>query len=133
MIHLATTINEWVEQKLNLPKIYNDILPEIEKDGICLRHDPSPAVDRRFIDGTRLLKWDLTYFVKCKKAEKARALLYEITNALDGAEINAYDKDINDYVIVTAEAQTLPQFVSKDDKGYTLYTASISCTYIEEN
>jgi len=126
-LKIAERVNKWVEGKDLFPfTVYNDIIPYADKDGAALRHDPAPAAQQRYIDGSRLVKWNLTYYIRCKDAEKARDYAYSITSALDGVEIEG------EYVDITCEALTLPQFIGKDDKEFTTYSAAIACSYLEE-
>ena len=125
---MANIINSWVETELDLKKtIYNDVLPDTESNAICLRYDPAPAAERRYTDGTRLLKWNLTYYVRNKNRTNARALADVITATLDGAHIY----DATSKLTIDTEAQTLPQFISVDEKNNTIYSAAIVCTYLE--
>ena len=122
-LKIAERVNKWVEEKGLFPfTVYNDLIPYADKDGAALRHDPAPAAEKRYIDGSRQIKWNLTYYIRCKHAEDA----YNITSALDGVEIEGEAVDI------TCEALTLPQFIGKDDKGFTTYSAAIACSYLEE-
>lgn len=51
---IAETISAWVENALELPfTIFCDLIPDEDADGACIRHDPTPAAEKRFIDGTR--------------------------------------------------------------------------------
>ena len=130
MLNISNIINEWVEQVLRLPfTIENDQITDETKDGACLRYDPAPAAERRYGDDTRLISWNMTYYIRCKKAAKARAYAYDITNRLDGETIPDPDTQTK----LEIEAQTTPQFIEKDDKGFTTYSAAIVCTYLEEN
>jgi hypothetical protein len=127
-LNVANIINTWVETELSLPfTIYNDVMPDSTGDAACLRHDPAPAAERRYTDGSRLVKWNLTYYVRNKNRTKARDYADEITAKLDGAEIT----DQASGVKIECEAQTLPQFISLDDKNNTIYSAAIVCTYLE--
>jgi hypothetical protein len=94
---------------------------------MCLRYDPAPAAERRYQDGTRLLKWNLAYYVRNKSRTTARSLADEITAKLDGAEIT----DATSGLTIQVEAQTLPQFIAVDEKNNTVYSASIVATYLE--
>lgn len=126
-LNVANIINEWIENKLNLPfRIDNDVIQTATGDAACLRHDPAPAAERRYIDGSRLVKWNLSYYIRSNDRAKARKYAYEITDALDGITIPTTDG-----VNIDTEAATLPQFISIDEKNNTLYSASIVCTYIE--
>jgi hypothetical protein len=127
-LNVANIINTWVETELSLPfTIYNDVMPDSTGDAACLKHDPAPAAKRRYTDGSRLVKWNLTYYVRNKNRTKARDYADEITAKLDGAEIT----DQASGVKIECEAQTLPQFISLDDKNNTIYSAAIVCTYLE--
>lgn len=122
---MANIINNWVEYALNLRfQIQNDVMAETG-DGVCLRYEPAPAAERRYNDGSRLLKWNLTYYVRNKNRTTARELADRLTATLDGASITASG------IKIDCEAQTLPQFISVDDKNNTIYSAAISCTYLE--
>lgn len=126
-LNVANYISAYVESKLKLPfRIDNDVIGTATGDAACLRHDPAPAAEERYTDGTRLLKWNLTFYVRSSNRTKARSYAYDITDALDGVEIDA------DGVKISTEAATLPQFISVDDKNNTIYSAAIVCTYIDE-
>ena len=60
----------------------------------------------RYTDGTRLLKWNLTYYVRNKNRTKAREYADKITAQLDGVEIT----DETSGVCIQTEAATLPRF-----------------------
>ena len=124
---VSNIINAWVESQLELPQIYNDVIPDTAKNAICLRYEPAPAAERRYTDGTRLLKWNLTYYVRNAKQDDARALADKITAALDGAHIY----DATSGIKIETEAATLPQFISVDEKNNTMYSAAIVATYLE--
>ena len=127
-LNVANIVNAWVEAKLDLPfKIDNDVIPDTKDNAACLRYDPAPAAERRYQDGTRLLKWNLTYYIRNKNRSKAREYASLITAALDGAEI----PDEVSGVLIETEAATLPQFITTDEKNNTIYSAAIVCTYLE--
>ena len=127
-LNVSNIVNDWIEKKLNLPfTIYNDVIPDTSDNAACLRYDPAPAAERRYTDGTRLLKWNLTYYVRNKDRTKAREYADKITAALDGAEIHDPASGVN----IQTEAATLPQFISIDEKNNTIYSAAIVCTYLE--
>lgn len=127
-LNVANIVNAWVEEKLDLPfTINNDVIPDTKDNAACLRYDPAPAAERRYTDGTRLLKWNLTYYIRNKDRSKAREYASLITAALDGAEI----PDETSGVVIETEAATLPQFITTDEKNNTIYSAAIVCTYLE--
>jgi hypothetical protein len=127
-LNVANIINAWVEDELDLPfTIYNDVIPDTADNAACLRYDPAPAAEERYIDGTRRVKWNLAYYIRNKNRTTARQYADEITAALDGAEI----LDATSGVTVSVEAQTLPQFITVDEKNNTVYSAAIVATYLE--
>ena len=127
---IAEKIGGWVEKKLNLPfLVYMDLIPDPECDAACLRHDPSPAAEKRFIDGTRLVSWNFTFFIRCKNAGNARMYAKLIIDKIDGQTIGDEDGEENAMYV---EAVTLAQYIDTDAKGYTTYSTSIKCTYLEQ-
>jgi hypothetical protein len=128
MLNVSEVINAWVEDELHITApIYNDVIPDTTNDAACLRYDPAPAAEERYIDGSRLLKWNLAYYIRNANRSTARSLAGNITEALDGAQIT----DAVSGITVSVEAQTLPQFITVDDKNNTVYSASIVATYLE--
>lgn len=125
---VAETISAWVETALNLPfTIYCDLLPNEETDGACVRHDPTPAAEERYNDGTRLVAWNFTFYTRCKNAADAREYGKKIVDTLDGATVVSTEN-----IKIDCEAVTLPQFIDTDAKGYTTYCESVKCTFLEE-
>lgn len=125
---IAETISAWVENALTLPfTIFCDLIPDEDEDGACIRHDPTPAAEKRFIDGTRQVAWNFTFYTRCKDAENAREYGKQIIDTLDGATIES-----TDHIQIDCEAVTLPQFIDTDAKGFTTYSQSVKCTFLEE-
>lgn len=125
---IAETISAWVEIALELPfTIFCDLIPDEDADGACIRHDPTPAAEKRFIDGTREVSWNFTFYTRCKDAEDAREYGKQIVDKLDGATIESTEN-----IEIDCEAVTLPQFIETDAKGFTTYSQSVKCTFLEE-
>lgn len=125
---IAETISAWVETALELPfTIFCDLIPDEDADGACIRHDPTPAAEKRFIDGTREVSWNFTFFTRCKDAKDAREYGKQIVDKLDGATIESTEN-----IEIDCEAVTLPQFIETDAKGFTTYSQSVKCTFLEE-
>ena len=125
---IAETISAWVENALELPfTIFCDLIPDEDADGACIRHDPTPAAEKRFIDGTREVSWNFTFFTRCKNAEDAREYGKQSVDKLDGATIESPEN-----IKIDCEAVTLPQFIETDAKGFTTYSQSVKCTFLEE-
>jgi len=125
---IAETISAWVETALELPfTIFCDLIPDEDADGACIRHDPTPAAEKRFTDGTREVSWNFTFYTRCKNAEDAREYGKQIVDKLDGATIESAEN-----MEIDCEAVTLPQFIDTDAKGFTTYSQSVKCTFLEE-
>lgn len=125
---IAETISAWVETALELPfTIFCDLIPDEDADGACIRHDPTPAAEKRFNDGTREVSWNFTFYTRCKDAENAREYGKWIVDKLDGATIESADN-----IQIDCEAVTLPQYIDTDAKGFTTYAESVKCTFLEE-
>ena len=127
ILNVSDIINLWVENKLNLSQIKNDVFTKPDGDAVILRYDPAASAERRFNDGTRLIKWNLTYYVRNKDREKARQIADKITKLLDGESIT----DTKSGVKIDVEALTLPQFISTDEKNNTIYSAGITASYLD--
>ncbi|MCM1218944.1 MAG: hypothetical protein NC548_31060 [Lachnospiraceae bacterium] len=129
-LNVAEIICKSVENALTPPfPIYADTMPDADKDCACLRHDPAPAAEMRFADGSRLLKWNLTFYIRCGNAEAARDGAKAMTDLLEGAAIT----DPETGTRIDTEAATLPQFIGVDDKGKTTYGAAVTASYLEES
>lgn len=125
---IASAISAYVEELLQLPfTIYCDLIPDEVADGACVRHDPTPAAEKRFNDGTRLVAWNFTFYTRCKNAADAREYGKQIVDKLDGATVLSTEN-----IKIECEAVTLPQFIDTDAKGFTTYAESVKCTFLEE-
>lgn len=125
---IASAISAYVEELLQLPfTIYCDLIPDEVADGACVRHDPTPAAEKRYNDGTRLVAWNFTFYTRCKNAADAREYGKQIVDKLDGATVLSTEN-----IKIECEAVTLPQFIDTDAKGFTTYAESVKCTFLEE-
>lgn len=125
---IAKLTNEYLKKKLGLT-IYNDVFAD-DKAGatdIISRYDPSAAAERRFIDGTRRVEEQLSFYCRSPNATKARDTLDDIIKALDNHHIVRLD----DKLSCQCEAVTLPQFVDMSDSGKTTYTCTVKIIYRE--
>lgn len=125
---IASAISAYVEETLHLPfTIYCDLIPDEAADGACVRHDPTPAAEERYNDGTRLVAWNFTFYTRCKNAADAREYGKQIVDTLDGATVLSAEN-----IKIECEAVTLPQYIDTDAKGFTTYAESVKCTFLEE-
>ena len=125
---IAKLVNEYLKEKLDLT-IYNDVFADDKAgatDTIC-RYDPSAAAERRFIDGTRRVEEQLSFYCRSLNATEARDTLDDIIKTLDNHHIVRLD----DRLLCQCEAVTLPQFVDMSDSGKTTYTCTLKCIYRE--
>lgn len=124
--NIADIVCEYLEATLQLPFIISiDLITDTENDGACIRYDPAPAYEKRFIDNTRLVSWNLTFYVRCKDSIDSREYAKQIIDTLDGVCIGS------DTTSIDCEAVTLPQFIDVDEKGFTTYSSAIKCEYLE--
>lgn len=125
---IAKLINEYLKKKLDIT-IYNDVFAD-DKAGatdIICRYDPSAAAERRFIDGTRRVEEQLSFYCRSQNATKARDALDDIIKTLD----NHHVLRVKDGLLCQCEAVTLPQFVDMSDGGKTTYTCTVKIIYRE--
>ena len=111
---IAKLVNEYLKKKLDLT-IYNDVFAD-DKEGatdIICRYDPSEAAERRFIDGTRRVEEQLSFYCRSPNATKARDTLDDIIKTLD----NHHVLRVKDGLLCQCEAVALPQFVDMSDSG----------------
>lgn len=111
------------------PAVYDLLrhIPDEDADGACVRHDPTPAAEKRYNDGTRLVAWNFTFYTRCKNAANAREYGKQIIDKLDGATVISAEN-----IKIECEAVTLPQYIDTDAKGFTTYAESVKCTFLEE-
>lgn len=126
MTSIASIVNNHLTQKCGVAyQIINDAFVETSADSVICRHDPSPAVEKRFIDGSRQGAQVLAYYARFKNARSARAVLSRIIESLDATTI------VDGDTVIECEAQSMPMYVMSDEKGYTLYTATVRAEYTQ--
>lgn len=128
MVNVAKSINAFLAEKIALENIVNDEFFDDSSEGVISRHEPSTAKEKSFVDGSSEGVVNISYYARYKNAETARKTLTDILNAVDNVEI----EDTQDRITITTEAETLPQFISTDEKGFSLYCANIRAEYIRE-
>lgn len=80
-----------------------------------------------YCDDSRLVSWNLAFYVRERDAGAAREHAKAMVDRLDGARITS-DNGTEIY----CEAATLPQFIDTDAKNFTTYSAAITASYSEE-
>ena len=120
--YLEKTVTD--DAKNALPfRLEVELFANADTDSACIRHDPAPAAEKRFIDGSRIVQWNLSLFVRAKDAREGLKWARLMTDALDGARIE------DDAGAVDCETTALPQFVETDEAGFTIYMSSVSARY----
>lgn len=129
MMNITQTLNEYLlSQGLeDITIIYNDLYPEPEGNAVLSRHDPSQAKATEYLDGSSEGVLQISYYARSKSASWCRQTLQEISNILDCVSL---DDVTDDDVIYNVSVQTLPNFISLDDKGQSIYTIEINANYI---
>lgn len=127
MTNITKTINDYLvnESVVDFDQIFNDIFPTEDGDSLISRHDPSSARETEYIDGSAVGNLVVSYYVRSRSASKCRTVLTSIVEALDGLCLEDYDDDIT----LNLTVQTLPQFISVDDKNNAIYTVTVSVKY----
>ena len=126
---LIETVCAYVEGELELPfALYADQMPTESGDCACFRCEPASAASRDYVDGSRLVEWNFSVYVRCLAASEAREWAKAIVDLLDNKKITAEDE-----TVIVCEAETLPQYISTDDKGATVYLSSFCAQYLQES
>ena len=126
-MNVAEIVAAYAKENVELPfNIYLDLIPDADEDSACVRHDSAAYAERRFTDGTRLVQVQLSIFIRCKDAKVALESAKTVIETLDGSRVDSGGTKID------LEALTLPQFVEVDAAGYTIYSATITCTYYDD-
>lgn len=129
MTNIAKAINSYLKSKDSeeaaFKKIFNDMFPDDDFEGLISRHEPGQANVVEYIDGSSEGTVSLGYYCRMTDAVVCREVLTKVINILDNAKIT--DKD---GLIVDVTAVTTPQFTGTDDKERSIYSCSINADYI---
>ncbi|MCQ2598320.1 MAG: hypothetical protein MJ181_10800 [Treponema sp.] len=104
--------------------IFNDLFPFDDGDCLISRIEPSSAQETSFIDGSCVGSVTLAYYMRSQNAEVCRNILNAICDEVDNLALT----DGNE-TEVRFESQTLPSFVSEDEKGLVIYSSVIVAKY----
>lgn len=122
---LIDSLIDWLEeefQKNNSDvKFYIDDIPSPDTEGVVLRHDPSQAKVRNYVDGSSLQLNSIGVYSRYTGKEESRVILKKIANALDNLQID------NEYATFAFEVATQISYAYTDDKGRAIYTFNVSC------
>jgi len=122
MMSLVDSVINFLEEEFKdeepVFKFYIDEIPSPDVEAIVLRHDPSQAKTRSFVDGTSLQFNSIGFYSRFSDKEKSRVILKKISNALDNLQIE------NKFATLTIEVSTQISFAYTDDKERAIYTFS---------
>lgn len=126
-MNIAKILNDYLlENGLNgeVEAIYNDIFPTEEGDCLISRYEPSSSKELSFIDGSAVGSVTIAYYMRSKNAQKCRKVLNIICDSVDNLSCTS-----DDGTEIRFESQTLPSFISEDDKKMVVYSATIKADY----
>lgn len=126
---LIEAVCSYAEGQLDLPFVlYADMMPSEAGDCACVRCSPAQAAARAFCDGSKLVEWKLSVYVRCAVSDEAREWAKLIVDCLDDCYIVTSDE-----TVLRCKALTLPQYIDVDAKGATVYLVSFSVEYLQES
>lgn len=126
---LIEAVCAYAQEAAGLPfTLYADAIPTDAGDAGCVRCAPAAASERRYIDDSKLVRWQLSVYVRCIAQDEARQYALAVCDVLDGKELT-----LDDGVVVRCEAISLPQWLEADQKGATYYLAAFSTEYLQDS
>lgn len=105
--------------------IYQDVFPKNSTEEILCRRDPSTAVERRYLDGSRMGNLVVSYYAKSTDMQKAVQQLDEIITALDLPSLTT----VTSVLSIKIEPVNTPVFVSKTEALEYIYSAAFRLEY----
>lgn len=124
MTNLVNKISEYIKNSMEV-EIFNDLFPSAEFEGVIAIHDPAERNIIEYIDGSREFQINISYTARYSDAEKAREVLTDILDLLDGLKL----KDDADNMTLKIKAVANVQFIGTDDKNNNIYTCSVNAAY----
>ncbi len=122
---LIDSLIDWLEEEFEKNnsdvKFYIDDIPSPDIEGVVLRHDPSQAKVRNYVDGTSLHLNSIGIYSRFSGKEESRVILKKISTALDNLQID------NDNATCAFDVATQISYAYTDDKGRAIYTFNVSC------
>ncbi len=128
-MNILNDVNAFLLTKITpYSTIYLDTFPNDEAnhgEEIMSRNDPGPAVETRYMDGSRTGTFNFSYYAMSKTQETARLQLEAIISALDFKEMSM----ITGGIYIRLEAATTPAFVQKTEAGEVIFVTSLRLEY----
>lgn len=124
MVSFATDLKNYFNNTFeNYSTVRRDLLSD-GSESICLRMDPGTPLEKRYMDGKRVGRTLFSLYCKSDSSETAVNQLWVYINGLDGKNI-----PLTDNVSISIEPLTEPHFVSQEENGALVYTASFGMQY----
>lgn len=105
-----------------------DFFPGDTEEEVMCRHDPGPLVKKQYLDGSKLLEFNFSYFKKSSNPITARQALEEIVEALSLDNFSELLGLQDGRLEVTAR----PTPVGEGEDGTVTYTSSYKLVYFQE-
>ncbi len=122
---LIDSLIDWLEEEFEKNnsdvKFYIDDIPSPDIEGVVLRHDPSQAKVRNYVDGTSLQFNSIGVYSRFSGKEESRVILKKISTALDNLQID------NENATFAFDVATQISYAYTDDKGRAIYTFNVNC------
>ena len=129
-MHITTEINDYVLAKAPhlAPVIYEDGFPGNDPDELMSRVEPGTAKESRYLSGTRVGSFTLAYYGKGRDIQAVRGVLDAIVGILDWGAYVTFGAAKR----VKIEPVTETTFVSRTDRGESVYSATFRVEYYRE-
>ena len=108
--------------------IHEDFFTQDDEYEVICRHDPSPAVLKKFLNGSYRAQFNFSYYCRSKNVIQARQTLEAIMEALNIENFQG----LFGLTEGRLEAVTRPSPVGEDDAGVKSYTSSFRLVYFQE-
>ena len=130
MPEIMAGINTYLHSKIQaIPAdVPEDNFPGDSNEELMCRHDVSPLIRQRYLDGSYWAEFSFSYYRKSMNVITARQALEAIMGVLQIDNFTA----LFGLTDGRLETVTRPSFVSKDESGVNIYTSSYRLVYFQE-
>jgi len=128
-IELMQTINDYLVTKFTpFSTINEDFTTADGEEELMCRHDISPLIVKKYMNGTEYRRFNFSYFARSKNSIRARQQLESVQEAI-------YLDHFVDMLGLKEGRLTVvsqPHPVGKDDSGAIIYTSAYALDYKQE-
>ena len=117
---LEIEVAKWTDEEIKNVKFYIDEVADPLLEGVILRHDPSQAKTREFVDGTVLQFYSIGFYSRFSEKKNSRIILDTIAQTLDGLQLET------ETALLIMEVTTQTNFAYTDDKDRSIYNFSLA-------